>query len=231
MALGNLSGSGPGLRDDLQSESPASFEAIAHRISNDREEVETALWTEYAESSASNSPIVVEPKTSRPVIEAQGPPIEFEVQRSRVADYFNSRLRVALLESRLAAADESERGTLSSRLSRAKSDLEALEEACRAEAQSRTGSREVAVSKPQPPVIPRVMLSSRIAEPDERADSSDGISLESSFSDKRIREGFSFRQDDEPPAHLAGNVDWKKALADTRRSIDRAMAALRNSPL
>lgn len=69
-------------------------------------------------------------------------------KRRHSAEYFNWQIRVALLESRLAAASESERTILGEKLERAKAALRAVDEICEAEARSSSELEKEASSKP-----------------------------------------------------------------------------------
>lgn len=69
-------------------------------------------------------------------------------RRRHSAEYLNWQIRVALLESRLAAAGESEGRILSGKLEQARAALKAVDEACQAEAKNRPGSPEGTTSGP-----------------------------------------------------------------------------------
>ncbi len=129
---------------------PRAWEEIARRAGNTFRE-----WEDYRlELATAVRPHTTTSEAAADIADKEhgGERVDLQnamaAKRRHSAEYFNWQIRVALLESRLAAASESERTILGEKLERAKAALRAVDEICEAEARSSSEPKKEASSKP-----------------------------------------------------------------------------------
>lgn len=142
------------------------------------------------------------------------------VQRKYSADYLNLRMRIALLESRLAAADTSDQAILKEKLNRTRAELKSVDEACQAEIKklnhvsSSTNSASSCKSEPQPAAAGDAASSG--------GSSSSAGALHGLYSPAGPKPGPNGGR----PVRAFDEPGYRKILADTCDSLNHAISLL-----
>ena len=192
---------------------------IADRISD-----RLADWDAYRIELSTSSRLQSTPEKSAQwtaPTEANGEQIKAQdtsaIRRKYSADNINLHMRIALLESRLAAANEQDKKLLGEKLSQAKAALDAVDEAYQTEIKQYESSVEVS-----PESTPIIEAGSANAA-DQRPAGEYSIS-------PRMRNFYSNAEPMMSGARLvrtSADAGYRKTLADTCNSIDQALLLLR----
>lgn len=183
---------------------------IADRISD-----RLADWDVYRTELSTSSRLQSAPEKSAQWTEANGEQIKAQdtsaIRRKYSADNINLHMRIALLESRLAAANEHDKKLLGEKLSQTKAALDAVDEAYQAEIKQLERTAE---ESPKPtPTIEVVSAYEHSISP-------------------RMRNFYSNAEPVMSGARLvstSSDTGYRKTLANTCNSIDQALLLLRRS--
>lgn len=214
----------PTVKVDPCMQSSSSVEEVARSIASNLaeweehcRELDSAGWMNGIPSETAS-----EPASPSSFVDQDSAKQSSEVRRKHAVEYVNCQMRIALLESRLEKAGDSDREVLTKKLEQARAALQAVDAACEAEIELQNRLPQAATSEPQNPGDTESWSMSKLGPTDRPEDYPINKSVNEIRTDAKRQEvwGRSYGS----PAEGYG-----KAIADTCENIDRAILLLERS--